>query len=102
MFLGEQSQSQSVVNLAPHRSSVLSPRSADKRWLVPADLRCGVGAASKHGAGELGEVWGDCKILHPVGVKIAGFIPLCAKIPSLRPPPRPYYSNSIPSRSKKP
>ena len=73
------------------------PRSADKRWLVQADLRCSVGAARKQGRRELGEVPGCSKIFHPLGVKIAGFFPLCVKSPSLPPPPRPCCSSLIPS-----
>src|ERR1035438_476701 len=54
------------------------------------------------GGGGWGEVAEYCKIFHPLGGKIAGFFPLCAKFPSLRPPPRPCCSNWIPSRLKKP
>src|ERR1019366_8111782 len=54
------------------------------------------------GGGGWGEVAEYCKIFHPRGGKIAGFFPLCAKFPSLRPPPRPCCSNWIPSRLKKP
>src|SRR5271157_1175122 len=57
---------------------------------------------ANRGGGSWGELPGGSKIVHPVGGKIAGFFPLCAKFPSLRPPPHPCCSNLIPSRWQKP
>jgi len=42
------------------------------------------------------------KILHPLGVRIVGYFPLCANSPSLRPPSRPCCSSLIPSLCKRP
>src|ERR1017187_9514578 len=77
---------------------VISPRSADKRRLVEAELPLSVGKARRHGGRELGGVPEGSKIFHPLGGKIAGLILLCANSPRLRAAPRRCCSSLIPSR----